>query len=367
LNSVIVSRDALGEVHVLINSCRHRANAVCRYDYGNAQNFRCPYHGWVYKNSGENIGVVDRKRFPAEYTPEYTRSELSLLRFPHVATFRGLIFGCLDPHVPYDLTEYLGVTKKYLESWADRSMGAEFKVTRPHRYAYDGNWKFQAENGNDSYHVGFTHESALSTQEHFAPPDASRPFAKVSKGGTHMGFTYGHSRSPARPGAPLTASAGTRPGTKEMEATYREALISHYGEDRAAKVFDNGGWLFIFPNVYFFPNFIRVIVPISEHETEVASYPVKPSGLPDDIVSYMFLENQRILSTAGAFSVDDVEIFAANQTGLRSTPMEWLILNRGIGEDIELTAGEWASQAASDEISNRFFYREWARLVCAGE
>src|SRR5262245_33334113 len=80
LNSVIVSRDALGEVHVLINSCRHRANAVCRYDYGNAQNFRCPYHGWVYKNSGENIGVVDRKRFPAEYTPEYTRTELSLLR-----------------------------------------------------------------------------------------------------------------------------------------------------------------------------------------------------------------------------------------------------------------------------------------------
>ena len=28
-------------------------------------------------------------------------------------------------------------------------------------------------------------------------------------------------------------------------------------------------------------------------------------------------------------NTDDIEMFAANQTGLRSTNMEWLILNRG--------------------------------------
>jgi phenylpropionate dioxygenase-like ring-hydroxylating dioxygenase large terminal subunit len=104
--SVIISRDQHMQVNVLINTCRHRANAVCRYDYGNAQNFRCPYHGWVYKNSGENIGVADRRRYPAEYTPEYTQENLSLIPVKH-AVYRGLIFGCLDDNVPYELDEYL--------------------------------------------------------------------------------------------------------------------------------------------------------------------------------------------------------------------------------------------------------------------
>src|SRR5687767_7206846 len=43
---VIVTRDRQGKVHVLLNSCRHRGNMVCRYDQGHAFAFQCSFHGW---------------------------------------------------------------------------------------------------------------------------------------------------------------------------------------------------------------------------------------------------------------------------------------------------------------------------------
>src|SRR5690554_4984971 len=41
-DSVILTRDRKGEVHVLLNSCMHRGMKVCRYDKGNARSFTCP-------------------------------------------------------------------------------------------------------------------------------------------------------------------------------------------------------------------------------------------------------------------------------------------------------------------------------------
>jgi nitrite reductase/ring-hydroxylating ferredoxin subunit len=48
--SVILCRDREEQVHVFLNSCRHRGMKVCRYDEGNTPVFTCPYHGWSYAN-----------------------------------------------------------------------------------------------------------------------------------------------------------------------------------------------------------------------------------------------------------------------------------------------------------------------------
>ena len=50
--SVILTRDQKGEVHVFLNSCTHRGMKVCRYDEGNTRTFTCPYHAWSYKIDG---------------------------------------------------------------------------------------------------------------------------------------------------------------------------------------------------------------------------------------------------------------------------------------------------------------------------
>ena len=38
---VILTRDAEGRLHALLNMCRHRGNRVCRVDDGNAKRFMC--------------------------------------------------------------------------------------------------------------------------------------------------------------------------------------------------------------------------------------------------------------------------------------------------------------------------------------
>src|SRR5689334_9344265 len=53
LQDVIMTRGTDGAVRLLLNRCAHRANLVCAAERGNARSFRCPYHGWTYRNTGE--------------------------------------------------------------------------------------------------------------------------------------------------------------------------------------------------------------------------------------------------------------------------------------------------------------------------
>src|SRR5438132_1601300 len=56
-DKVLVCRDRDGGIHVLLNTCRHRGNAVCRVDHGHATSFMCTYHGWTYDLKGRLVGV----------------------------------------------------------------------------------------------------------------------------------------------------------------------------------------------------------------------------------------------------------------------------------------------------------------------
>ena len=48
--SVILTRDESGQAQAMFNRCRHRAATVCQAEQGNANFFRCAYHGWTYDN-----------------------------------------------------------------------------------------------------------------------------------------------------------------------------------------------------------------------------------------------------------------------------------------------------------------------------
>ncbi|NHU86159.1 Rieske 2Fe-2S domain-containing protein [Kocuria sp. JC486] len=52
----LVTHDANGQVHVLVNTCTHQAATVCRATSGNADSFECPNHFWVYRNDGTFVG-----------------------------------------------------------------------------------------------------------------------------------------------------------------------------------------------------------------------------------------------------------------------------------------------------------------------
>src|SRR3954463_1125421 len=101
---VIVVRDRDMQPQVLINSCRHRGNAVCRADEGRATSFMCTYHGWTYDLKGALVGVPGFKDY---YHEDLNREEWGLVAAPKVDSYLGFVFASLDPEAP-DLYDYLG-------------------------------------------------------------------------------------------------------------------------------------------------------------------------------------------------------------------------------------------------------------------
>jgi nitrite reductase/ring-hydroxylating ferredoxin subunit len=152
---VIVSRDESGDVHVLLNVCAHRGMQVCRAEYGHANTFRCPYHGWIYGLDGTLKGVPAEREI---YGDRLDHSRFGLLE-ARVEVFVGMIWATWDPAAP-SLPDYLGDFKSYLEvefSRSDRGMEA---VGPPQRWVIPANWKYPADQfACDGYHVMTLHRA----------------------------------------------------------------------------------------------------------------------------------------------------------------------------------------------------------------
>jgi len=94
LQDVIMTRDRDGELHVLLNRCAHRGNRVCEDAGGNSSTFRCPYHGWTYRNTVELAGFPFFKGYGARHL------DLPLARVPRVDSYHGFVFGSFAPDGP---------------------------------------------------------------------------------------------------------------------------------------------------------------------------------------------------------------------------------------------------------------------------
>ena len=78
ITPVIVVRSRDENVRVLVNRCAHRGNTVCQDDRGNANVFRCAYHGWCFNNTGALVGAS----FPQGYGDDFDREEHGLRAAP---------------------------------------------------------------------------------------------------------------------------------------------------------------------------------------------------------------------------------------------------------------------------------------------
>ena len=92
--SVILCRDRAGEIHVFLNSCRHRGMKVCRYDEGSTAVFTCPYHGWSYSTDGKLVGVP---YFREAYRSQARPLAMGARRGRAAVQLQGLGLGELGP------------------------------------------------------------------------------------------------------------------------------------------------------------------------------------------------------------------------------------------------------------------------------
>ena len=343
LSPVVVTHAEDGKIHVFLNECRHRANAVCRRTSGSTRKFECPYHGWVYALNGDLIGVTD----PEGYPPNFVKTLGGLVKL-RVATYRGLIFASLNDDVP-DIETHLGDVRKYVDLWADLSPEPEFRLLQPHLYSYGGNWKFQAENAIDGWHARFVHRSAFETVADFG----GAPTSSRSTVGCTRGFDDGFAVL-ERPGIPYGLSS-------EQQRDYRELLLQSHEPERVDLIW-NVRHIFLFPNVVLFDNLIRVVQPSTVDNTIVMSYPLQARGVPKDINQSRLQEVQGRMSTTGMINTDDLEMFAANQTGMRGTKMQWIVLSHGQLHDRRLNGSEIQGEGSS-ELPQRAIYRKWVELM----
>ncbi|MGE0059594.1 MAG: aromatic ring-hydroxylating dioxygenase subunit alpha [Dehalococcoidia bacterium] len=153
---VIVVRDNDMQPQVLINSCRHRGNAVCRAEEGHATSFMCTYHGWTYDLKGNLVGVPG---FKEVYHEELDRDNWGLIKAAKVDEYKGFIFANMDPEAP-ELSEYLGdVGRLCIDEIAVRG---DLEVAGGiQKYVIPCNWKFAVDNVWDYYHSGITHASGM--------------------------------------------------------------------------------------------------------------------------------------------------------------------------------------------------------------
>lgn len=158
-DSFIVSRDERGEIHVLFNMCRHRGMQVCRADVGNASHFRCPYHGWTYKNNGRLNGVPFNKEV---FGPEgLDKEEWGMTTPPKVGTYHGMIFASMDPEAS-SIEDFIGDVGWYLDFFFKKSPAGMEVVGGPQRWIIPADWKLATENFyGDGYHTQSSHMSTI--------------------------------------------------------------------------------------------------------------------------------------------------------------------------------------------------------------
>ena len=148
---VVITRDAKGEVHAMLNICRHRGALICAPGYGQSRALTCPYHAWSYSmDGGELKGVYGESTFG-----EFDKSERGLVQLPVVET-AGLIFVCLTPGLEIDIDSWLGDFRPVLEA---------LKLEETHvfssRQMPGPNWKVVIEGFLEGYHFASLHPNTV--------------------------------------------------------------------------------------------------------------------------------------------------------------------------------------------------------------
>ena len=306
---VVLTRDKTGNLNALLNTCTHRGAQLARHKKGNKSSFTCPFHGWTFNNAGKLLKVKDQN--PDAGYPECFNKEGShdLIKLGAFESYRGFLFGSLNPDVA-PLVEHLGEATKIIDMIVDQAPDGIEVLRGSGAYTFDANWKLQAENGADGYHVTATHWNYAATQGQRKEKDAGDDIGAMSaggwakKGGGFYSFENGH------------MLLWTRWDNPEDRPLYelREQLIQDVGQARADWMIQNSRNLCLYPNLYLMDQFssqLRIARPISVDKTEVTIYCIAPKGESAEARAHRIRQYEDFFNVSGMATPDDLEEFRA--------------------------------------------------------
>ncbi len=240
---VFITRNKDNQLNCFINACAHRGATLARFKHGNKGSFTCPFHGWTFNNSGKLLKIKDPSEtgYPESFNCNGSHDLKKIARF---ASYRGFLFGSLNPDVQ-SLEDFLGESKVIIDMIVDQSPEGLEVLRGSSTYVYEGNWKLQAENGADGYHVTATHWNYAATQAQRKSRDAGDDIKAMSaggwakKGGGSYSFENGHL---------LLWTRWDNPEDRPL-MEQRERLVAEFGEAKADWMIGNSRNLCLYPNV----------------------------------------------------------------------------------------------------------------------
>ena len=257
---VFVMRQQDGALGCFINACSHRGAVLTPLKQGTANVLTCRFHGWVYDRGGRCVSI---KNEDAGY-PAADRSDgrFDLRWIGALDSYKGFVFGSLRSDVPA-LQDHLGAAARWIDLLADQAQNGLEVVPGCSTYVVHGNWKLQAENSVDGYHVTTLHSVFAATTAQREARDATPGMGRTESGrirgkvpsGTydlgngHMGLWALHTTPHVRP--IYEARAWLEENLKPVEVDW---------------ILNRGRNLCLFPNLMLMDNpstQIRLVKPVS--------------------------------------------------------------------------------------------------------
>ena len=351
LQDVVMTRDRDGQIHLLLNRCSHRGNQVCDDAKGNSGTFRCPYHGWTFRNTGELIG------FPFFKGYGQRQLDLPLAHVPRMESYAGFVFGSFAPEGP-SLREHLGAAAGEIDRLVRLSPEGEVALNAgwlAHRT--HANWKLLAENETDGYHPQFVHGSIFSvTGSTIAPlyADSSTAVTRDLGGG--------HSENDLRPEFRKFAEPMRWFGTTESRVPdYGAAVRADHGAAAEQILIEGAPHVMIFPNLFIAEIQVFNIQPVAVGECVQYATAVQLAGAPE-LNRRMVSQCLGSVGPAGMLLADDTEMYERNQQGLEVLSPEWLDVRRGLNRERVDDAG-FTIGGPTDETGMRGFWSQYKTLM----
>jgi benzoate/toluate 1,2-dioxygenase alpha subunit len=370
LDPVLMVRDDDDNIRVLFNRCRHKGAKLSARCVGKTDYFRCPYHGWTYRNNGELRGVPAREGYPET---GFNAGDHGLVALAQVDNIRGFVFATKSPSSP-DLRTYLGDAAATLENIADRAPAGKVEIAGGRlRYRHPCNWKMFIENLNDAMHPMIAHSSVgMAARSYMKSQPEGTSYPREAEILFPFGSSYDFFDQMGVTG--LANGHGYMGGTSSIHTAYSdipgywEAMVSSYGEIRTQEILSSNRH-----NTIFYPSFtakdaiqaIRVARPRSVNETIIETYHFKLVGAPEEMLERTILYSRLINSSSGMVGPDDLDCYARMQEALCSSGSDWVDLSRYAQQDNQENGNVTGS--GTSDLAARNQFSAWSKLMATSD
>ncbi len=176
-NSILIVRDAQGEINAFHNVCRHRGSKLCDSHKGKVANLVCPYHQWTYDLKGNLLFAG------TDMGQDFDLKQYGL-KTTHCQVAGGFIFVCLARGEAPEIAALAATLEQYMEPYdiKNSKVAAQTTITEA------ANWKLVLENNRECYHCNASHPELLSsllewddTEDPRAPSEFLAQCARLAK------------------------------------------------------------------------------------------------------------------------------------------------------------------------------------------